>query len=135
MKNTYRLIIALVLAFYGVAIAELTHVEDAATASWTEVNNTGRAYKVRAVATKVRADTSTTNTLTISVVNTQDTDLTGTNVTQTAITYDLKASGSYTGAWDWTADEDVIVPNGSTLKFTYTGSCTNDFLVFRSEVE
>jgi hypothetical protein len=127
-------------ALVGLSVCSLraadvpSQLEGAATTNITQVNPLGRDYEITGFVTKVRGDTATTNTVTIALVNSQDTDLTGTNATATAITYDLKASGSYTGGYAWfPTTEKYRVPSGASLKITFTGGCTNDFVVFRSE--
>jgi hypothetical protein len=137
MKRFIALSLITLVALGGLAAhaADPSHLEGAATTSATIVNTLGRGYDVEGVMTKVRADTTTTNTLTISVSNTQDADLTGTNETQTAVVYDVKASGNYTGGFDWKADttDQIRVPAGASLVLTFTGSCTNDYVVFRDD--
>ena len=130
---------AAVLSVGQVRAADPTPIEDAATTSITLTNVLGRAYDLEAFAVKSRGDTATTCTVVISVINIQDSDLTGTNATDTAVTYTIKSSGNYTSGWDWNAKADttdlVRVPSGAALKLTFTGGLTNDFLIFRDDAD
>lgn len=111
-----------------------TQIEGSSTNEFTQVNGLGRPYQIVGFVSAVRGDTTTTNTATIAIVNTQNVDLTGTNATPAAVTYTLKESGDYTGQYTWLpTTEQPRVPAGATLKITFTGSSTNDFILFRDE--
>lgn len=136
MKHVLTLIVALLAPFAVMAQSVPTQIEGSTTNVFTEANEIGRGYEITGFVAAVRNDTTTTNTATIAIVNSQDVDLTGTNATVAEVTYDLKASGNYTGSYSWfPTTEKYLVPAGSTLKVTFTGGTTNDFVVFRQEQE
>jgi hypothetical protein len=119
-----------------VEAADPTHLEGAATTSVTITNTLGRAYVIEHLYTRVRGAAAVTNTLVVSVLNQQDQDLTGTNATLAYVEHKVKSSGSFLDAYAWTpSTPEVVVPIGAALKLTFTGGCTNDYLVFRDDAD
>jgi len=108
-----------------------SHIEDSFTANISLTNGLGQAYDIEGVWFKANA-ASPTNIVTLSVINSQDVDLTGTNVTAGAITYPIK-TWTYSGNTDWTPDELIRVPAGAVLYLANaaTVTVTNNFVLFR----
>lgn len=122
-----------IMAFLAIPVlaADPTHIEDRMTTSISLTNNIGRAYDIEGVMFKTYVD-ATANSITVSVVNAQDTDLTGTNATSGSITYPVKVLdfAIYT---NWTADVLIRVPDAAILKIEAGSAMTNDFLIFRDD--
>ena len=134
MKKTLIAMLTL-MAMLGVSFAQDIPgvITGAATTEFVSVNNLGRAYEIGAIAVSSR-DVAVTNVLTVALVNTQDTDLTGTNATPDAVTYALKTSEAYTTTYTWLpTTETVRVPAGASVKLTFSGGGTNDVMIVRKE--
>jgi hypothetical protein len=93
-------------------------------------NDVGRAYDVQRI---YLDSTAGSNVVTVSVINYQDTDTTGTNETIAAVTYTDGTVLSTTSSAVYTPSAILRVPAGGLLRLAYSG--TNDYLVIRNEAE
>lgn len=135
-KSLFASIIAglLAIGLTTQAAEPVSHVEGRFVTSKAITNSTGRPLLIQSV---FLADSAAafTNAITFKFTNTQDTDLTGTNATQTAVTYTLGAV-TYTGVTNFTPGTAFQIPNGAVFIMTNAVAfCTNDFIMIRSEIQ
>lgn len=130
MKKLALTLGMVVLAIAAVFAADPTMIEDSFVSSISLTNGLGRAYDIEGVYFDTTA--GTTNAITLSIINTQDTDTTGTNATQAAVTYAVKVFNFDTET-DWTADELIRVPSGAILYLSNSQTSTNAFIIFRDD--
>ncbi len=128
---------ALAMTLNAVAAEPVSHKEGRMIGTYTYANDIGRPFAIESILFAPNGDASITNAITVKLINTQDTDLTGTNATQTAVTFTL-GTVSFAGgtATSLTPTVPYRVPADATLLLTNSIiTCTNDFILVRKEIQ
>jgi hypothetical protein len=142
MKKTMKkalfltsLIAILTAGLVATAAEPVSHKEGRMIGGYRYVNDIGRPYLVESILFAPNGAGDITNTITVKLINTQNTDLTGTNATQAAVTFTLgSVSFGSSTATSLTPTVPYMIPDGATLLLTNNvATVTNDFILIRKE--
>lgn len=113
------------------AFAAPSHLEGHTGDLPLRTNDLGRAYVIQSI--YIKPDQAASNMFTVAVLNIQDTNLTATNTTLAAVTYQLTSVNVPAAGLFYVPDDPILVPDGAVLSLSAATGTTNHYVVTRGE--